>query len=283
MPDLQGQRFGNYQLIRLLGESANAQVYLGEHTLLKTEDAIKVLRAPLDDQKIELFRSTASAIAKMEHPYIARLLDFGVENNIPFLVTEYAPNGTLRQKHPRGTPLSLALTIRYVQQVAAALEYAHEQHIIHRNVKPENLLLGRKNEVLLSDFAIPIIAHQAHSTTGQESGESISYIAPEQLRRKPHPSSDQYALAAVAYEWLTGRVPFRGTFLEVAQQHLEVPPPPMLEPGSAFSADVERVIRRGLEKHWQMRYARVRDFANALHDSVFPPMLPFTRYGEEEE
>jgi serine/threonine protein kinase len=280
MPDLQGQRFGNYQLIRLLGESASAQVYLGEHVLLKTQDTIKVLRGPIEDEKIELFRSTASSIAKMEHPCIARLLDFGVEKNIPFLVTEYAPNGTLRQKHPAGTPLPLALTVRYVQQVAEALEYAHKQRIIHRDVKPENMLLGHKNEVLLSDFAIPIVSHQAYSATTQESVESIWYIAPEQLRRKPHPSSDQYALAVVAYEWLTGRLPFQGTFLEVAQQHLEVPPPPMREPGSAFSADVERVIRRGLEKHWQMRYASARHFANALHDSTFPPTLPFTRYEE---
>src|ERR1043166_1468000 len=113
MPNLQGQRFGNYHLIRLLGESRSAQVYQGEHTLLKTEDTIKVLRAPIDESKVEQFRSTASAIARLEHPYIARLLDFGVENNIPYLVTEYGPNGTMRQKHPPGVPVPIGLTVRY--------------------------------------------------------------------------------------------------------------------------------------------------------------------------
>ncbi|HEU5368420.1 MAG TPA: serine/threonine-protein kinase, partial [Ktedonobacterales bacterium] len=181
--------------------------------------------------------------------------------------------------HPRGIPLPVGIVVRYAQQVAEALDYAHQQKIIHRNVKPENLLVGKKNEILLSDFGIAIVTHQAPATTAEDSGDTLSYIAPEQLRRRPHPASDQYALAVMVYEWLTGRLPFQGSALDVARQHLEVPPPPMREPGSAFSADVERVVLRGLEKHWQMRYPGAREFANALHDAHFP-RLPFTRVYE---
>ncbi|HEY7358111.1 MAG TPA: serine/threonine-protein kinase, partial [Ktedonobacterales bacterium] len=248
-----------------------------EQTLLKTQAAIKVLRAQLDDQKAEQFRFEADRIARLDHPYIARLQHFGIENNSPYLVTDYTPNGSLRQRHPRGVPLPVGIVVRYAQQVAEALDHAHQQKIIHRNVKPENLLVGKKNEILLSDFGIAIVTHQAPAT--EDSGDTLSYIAPEQLRRKPHPASDQYALAVMVYEWLTGRLPFRGSALDVARQHLEVPPPSMREPGSAFSADVERVVLRGLEKHWQMRYPGAREFANALHDAHFPHP-PFTRVYE---
>jgi serine/threonine protein kinase len=278
MPDYRGQRFGNYQLISLLGESDYAQLYLGEQTLLKTQAAIKVLRAQLDEKKAEQFRFEADIIARLDHPYIARLQHFGIEHNSPYLVTDYAPNGSLRQRHPRGTPVPVGIIIRYVQQVAEALDYAHQQKVIHRNIKPENLLVGKKKEILLSDFGIAIVTHQTQATA-EDSGDTLSYIAPEQLRRRPHPASDQYALAVMVYEWLTGRLPFRGSALEVARQHLEVPPPPMREPGSSFSADVERVVLRGLEKHWQMRYPGVREFANALHDANFP-RPPFIRVYE---
>ena len=279
MPDYRGQRFGNYQLISLLGEGGYAQVYLGEQIYLKTQAAVKVLHEQLDEEKVEQFRFEAGVIARLDHPHIVRLLDYGVENTIPYLVMDYAPNGTLRHKYPPGTILPLPIVIRYIQQVGAALDYAHQQRVIHRDVKPENLLLNRKNEILLSDFGIAIVAHQTDSMTTKDGVGTISYIAPEQLRRRPHPTSDQYALAVLVYEWLTGNVPFRGSPIEVAMQHLEVLPPPMREPGSAFSADVERVVMRALEKHPQMRYRSVREFVIALQEA-YSPHPPFTRVYE---
>ncbi len=143
-----------------------------------------------------------------------RVLDFGVENDVPFLVMNYAPNGTLRQLHPSGTRLSPATIASYVEQVAEALQYAHEEKLIHRDVKPENMLLGRGNEVLLSDFGIAVIAESTHYQTSQEVGGTAPYMAPEQIRGKPCPASDQYALGVVVYEWLSGNRPFRGTLTE---------------------------------------------------------------------
>src|SRR5215813_1794241 len=126
MPDYRGQRFGNYQLLSLLGEGGYAQVYLGEQIFLKTNAAVKVLHEQLDPEKVEQFRLEAGIIARLDHPHIVRLLDYGVENSIPYLVMDYAPNGTLRQKYPLGSILPLPIIIRYIQQVGAALDYAHQ-------------------------------------------------------------------------------------------------------------------------------------------------------------
>src|SRR5579859_5776842 len=147
MTDRSGQQLGNYLLARLLGHGGFADVYLGEHVYLKTQAAIKVLHTQLTQDTMGDFIAEAQTIARLAHPHIVRVLDFGVENSIPFLVMEYAPNGTLRQRHPRGTCLPPALIVPYVKQIAGALQHAHDQKLIHRDVKPENMLLGHKNEV----------------------------------------------------------------------------------------------------------------------------------------
>ncbi len=276
MTDYLGQHFGNYQLVEMLGQGGYAHVYLGEQIFLKTRAAIKVLDTSLEESQVERFRSEAAIIARLNHPNIVRLLDYGIENAVPYLVMEYAPNGTLRQRHPRGMPVPLPIVVRYVQQVAWALDYAHQQRLIHRDIKPENLLLGQQNEVLLSDFGIAVVDYQTTSIITRDGVGTVSYMAPEQLKRKPRPASDQYALAVVVYEWLTGNTPFQGSPIEVAMQHLELPPPSMREPGSPITADVERVVLRAMEKHWQMRYASVREFAQALQ-AAYSPHPPFVR------
>src|SRR5256714_13182968 len=154
MTDRVGQQLGNYQLIRLLGEGGFAEVYLGEHIHLGTEAAIKVLHTQLASDDVDKFRTEARTIARLIHPHIVRVLEFGVEGKTPFLVMEYAPNGTLRQRHQKGSRLPLELVLSYVRQIASALQHAHEQRLIHRDIKPENMLLGRTHEVLLSDFGL---------------------------------------------------------------------------------------------------------------------------------
>src|SRR5213080_635242 len=157
MIDRVGQQLGNYRLSRLIGHGGFAEVYLGEHIHLNTQAAIKVLQIRLTGSNLEQFRNEARTIASLVHPNIVRVLDFGLEDNIPFLVMDYAPNGTLRQRHPKGSVLPLATVVDYVRQVADALQYAHNIKVIHRDIKPENMLLGRNNEVLLSDFGIATI------------------------------------------------------------------------------------------------------------------------------
>ncbi|HZS76360.1 MAG TPA: protein kinase [Ktedonobacteraceae bacterium] len=279
MGDYVGQKLGNYRLVKLLGRGGFADVYLGEHVHLNTQAAIKVLRTQLAEDHIDPFRQEARTIAHLEHPHIIRVLDFGVEGMIPFLVMDYAPNGTLRQHHPRHTTVPPQLVVSYVKQVASALQYAHERHLVHRDIKPENMLLSRNNEVLLSDFGIALVTESTRAALssggGQAQGASdlagtVLYMAPEQIQGRAVPASDQYALAVVAYEWLCGAAPFRGNYMEIMLQHMTAAPPPLREKMPSVSPEVEQVVMTALAKDPQQRFRSVQAFAKALEQAFSP-------------
>jgi serine/threonine protein kinase len=282
MSDRVGQQLGSYRLLQLLGQGGFAEVYLGEHIHLNTQAAIKALRTQLSTDDVSNFRIEARTIAHLIHPNIVQVLDFGVEGDTPFLVMAYAPNGTLRQRHPRGIPLPVESILLYVKQIAAALQYAHDKKVIHRDIKPENMLLGRNNEVLLSDFGIALITPSARAGTifGQSSipnqttwdpAGTVTYMAPEQIQGKPSPASDQYSLGIVVYEWLSGHAPFSGGYMEIAMQHMSASPTPLREKLTAISPDVEQVIMTALAKDPQRRFGSVQAFANALEQASRGP------------
>lgn len=263
MTDRLGQRFGNYQLIRLLGKGGFAEVYLGEHIYLRSLAAIKVLLTRVGDEEADYFIKEARLLMDLRHPHIVRVLEFGVEMDVPYLIMDYAPNGNLRQRISKGARLSPITVATYVKQVASALQYAHDQRLIHRDVKPENLLLGPNDEVWLSDFGIALIAQ-----TSRRNSEGIvgtaTYMAPEQTQGKATFTSDQYALGIIAYEWLSGVSPFQGTFSELCAQHMFTPPPPLRESLSTISPSIENVVMTALAKEPHKRFASVVAFANAL-------------------
>lgn len=267
MADRVGQQLGNYRLTRLLGQGGFAEVYLGVHVYLDTPAAIKVLHTRLDSDEAEHFRTEARTIARLVHPHIVRVLEFGLEGTTPFLVVDYAPNGTLRKRYPREAPLPLPTIISYVKQIADALEYAHEQKVIHRDVKPENMLLGRRNEVLLSDFGIALVAQSTRyqsTQSMQDLAGTIAYMAPEQIQAQAVPNSDQYSLGVVVYEWLCGTRPFHGSFTEIAVKHTLVPPPPLREHIEGLSPALEAVVMKALAKDPNQRFPSVMAFALAL-------------------
>ena len=267
------KQFGNYRLVRHLGRGAFSDVYLGIHVHLKTPAAIKLLHTELTSSDVEKFRNEARTIARLEHPHIVRVLDFGIEDHTPFFVMVYAPNGTLRQRHAKGSILSLATIVSYVTQIAGALQFAHNQKFIHRDIKPENMLLGGHNEVLLSDFGFVQIAQSSISQSTKEMAGTIPYMAPEQFHGKPRFASDQYSLGIVVYEWLTGDRPFQGSVLEIATQHMINPPPPVRVKNPAVPPEVEEVLLTTLAKEPQQRFATVQAFANALQQAsniVYP-------------
>jgi len=267
MTDRAGQQLGNYRLIRLLGEGGFAEVYLGEHIHLSTQAAIKVLHTQLTSDDMDKFRTEARTIARLIHPHIVRVLEFGIEGKTPFLVMDYAPNGTLRQRHPRGAVLPLPLIVAYIKQVADALQYAHDEKIIHRDIKPENMLLGRRNDILLSDFGIALVAQSSRYQSAQEMAGTMAYMAPEQIQGKPRPASDQYSLGVVAYEWLSGDRPFHGSLTELVGQHLSVPPPSLQAKFSTISPGVEQAVLTALAKDPKQRFASVQTFAAALEQA----------------
>src|SRR5256714_1192704 len=288
-----GQQLGNYRLHRLLGRGGFADVYLGEHIHLQTLAAIKVLQVEIGSDSLNDFLREARTIAHLLHPHIVRVLDFGVEGNMPFLVMDYAPNGTLRQHHPKGSCLPITTIVAYVKQVAQALQYAHEGKVIHRDVKPENMLLGINNEVLLSDFGISALEQSTSVLVTQKKLASnpagtISYMAPEQIEGKPQPASDQYALGIVVYEWLCGSRPFQGEPLAVRYQHVHAPPPSLREKIATISPAVEHVVLRALAKDPQQRFASIWAFADALEQAsqaqqdVTLPAWPFPQAAPEQ-
>ena len=268
MTDRVGQQLGNYQLVQLLGEGSFAAVYLGGHIHLGTLAAIKVLHAQLTSEDVGTFRTEARIVAHLIHPNIVRVLEFGIEDNIPFLVMDFAPHGTLRQRYARGTRLPLPTVVSYVRAVADALQYAHDERLIHRDVKPENMLIGRRNEILLSDFGIAMLAQSAHDQRPSDTAGTMIYMAPEQIKGKPCPASDQYSLGIVAYEWLCGRCPFTGSSaIEVAMRHLSEQPRPLRDAVPSIPPAVEQVVMTALAKKPEERFVNIQDFATALEQA----------------
>ena len=274
MADRVGQQFGNYRLVALLGQGGFAEVYLGQHMRLTLQAAIKVLHTHLTDQEAAHFSQEAETIVKLMHPSIVRILDYDVQEGVPFLVMDYAPNGSLRQRYPKGSLVPLPQIISYVKQVADALQYAHEQKVIHRDVKPENMLLGRREEMLLSDFGLAALSHSSASLSTQEAIGTLSYMAPEQIEGHPRPASDQYALGVVVYEWLCGSRPFEGSATEVMVQQLSVSPPPLHERVPTIAPALEQVVLRALAKDPKQRFATITAFAAALEQSSQEALLP---------
>src|SRR6266516_2908017 len=264
MADLTGRQLGNYRLVRHLGRGAFAEVYLGEHLYLKSEAALKVLRTSPRDEEMERFLKEAQTLVGLRHPNIVRVLEFGVENNIPFLVIDYAPDRTARSRYPIGSRLPLTTTVAYVKQIAAALQYAHNRGIIHRDVKPENILLDFDQHILLSDFGLALFAPSPELLSLQEGAGTAPYMAPEQLQGKPSFTSDQYSLGIVTYEWLCGRRPFEGNYWALITQHVHVDPAPLRQIYPELPAAVETVVLRALAKDQQQRFVSVQAYAFAL-------------------
>ncbi len=275
--DWLGQQFGEYHLSYFLGRGSFGDVYLGEHVSDASIAAVKVLHVRLTEKRdVKSFINEARTM-RLVHSNIARVLDFGIrEDDIPFIVMEYAPNGTLRQRHPRNTRLPPATVVLYIKQLADALQYAHERRVIHRDVKPENILLGSNFEILLSDFGIATVAHSTHSVRDQGPAGTASYMAPEQIQGKPVPASDQYALGIMAYEWLCGERPFQGSAMEIAIQHSIATPPSLCAKVPGLSPEIEQVIMKALAKDPRARYANVIAFARALKEASQPAPPPGT-------
>src|ERR1700694_1805494 len=159
-----GQQLGNYCLLRLIGEGRDAQVYLAEHVELGQRAAVKVFQVELSERDSTLFYEQVRVFAPLQHPHILRVHEAGMDGTTPFLVMDYAPNGTLRQRQPHRTILSPYAVVPYVKDIVDALQYAHDQSVSHQNLRPENILVGSREELYISDFTIPIISQNIRST-----------------------------------------------------------------------------------------------------------------------
>jgi serine/threonine protein kinase len=290
MSDRIGQQLGGYRLVELIGKGGYAEVYLGKHLhLTGLQAAIKVLtEANLKDEERENFRREASTIRKLSHPHIVRLIDFGIQSNrfgadtsTPFFIMEYATNGTLRTLYPEGISVPFERILVYVKQMADALQYAHNQGIIHRDVKPENMLVHKSDHIWLSDFGIAVANYNTENLDlqrqqlielmqkGGKPGDipipgSVAYIAPERLDGVNQRASDQYSLGVVVYEWLTGVWPFQGDKMQILYKLLTDPPPPLYGKYPQITREIEDVVMKALSKEPKERFPGVEDFADKL-------------------
>lgn len=279
MATLIGQQRGNFKLTQLLGQGGFAEVYLGENIYAQNNKvAIKILNTHLDEKGVRQFTGEANTLTSLRHPHIIQVTDFGFDNNIPYLIMEYAPNGSLANSHPVGKPLPIATVVAYIKQVADALQYAHNNKIIHRDVKPANMLIGANKSILLSDFGIARVV-QTYSIGTKDIAGSFEYMSPEQGTAGAGAifASDQYSLGVVAYQWLCGNLPFQGDSYQLMYQHRMDPPPPFPE-ALQISPSVENVIKKALAKDPQQRFANIQTFASTLEQAskgiVFSEEMP---------
>src|SRR5260370_8273022 len=219
MTDRVGHHIDAYCLTRILGTGSSGEVYLGEHLDYQTLAAVKLLN--LNQENVIVFVNEESTIIRLKHPHILPLIAFGMStDDIAYLVMDYAPNGTLRQCHPKGTCLPLDTVISYVSPLAAALQYAHDRNVVHCQIKPEHVFIRQDGEVLLSDFAVAVCTPlEEGQLSPQNVAETFPYMAPEQMHGQPQAASDQYALGVMVYDWLWGESLFQRPLWEMVDLH----------------------------------------------------------------
>ena len=273
-----GQYIGGCRVLRLIGQGNSSEVYLGEHPGLNHPVAVKLLHAWTGEREVQRFLTQAAMLSKLDHPHIIHIYDFGLtDDDVPYLVVSYAPYGTLRQRYPRGTRLQFGEVVNYVQQIADALQYVHEHQLVHRDVKPQNMLLGANNEIVLNDFGTATVSYSLVPNAVDFEG-TVLYAAPEQLEGRSLRGSDQYALAVMTHELLSGSWPFIGSFEEVARKHLFEQPPTLREKGIEVPLLAEEALQRALSKEPLERFACIQDFANVLQEILL--MEEMARQGQ---
>lgn len=285
---LDGLQIGRYHLLHLLGSGGMGEVYLANDTPVNRQVAIKVIRSevsayPTTESTTEatrLFQREVKAIAGLDHPNILPLYDYGEEvvqgMNTTYMVMPYRSEGTLTTwLSKRGnlgllTPLDVA---SIVAQAASGLQYAHDHNVVHQDIKPSNFLIRTREEnpqqpmLQLSDFGVAKIS-SATSNVSQSVRGTPTYMAPEQWEGNALPATDQYALAIMTYELLTGRAPFQGGLGQMMYQHMHVQPPPPSTYSSRVPAEVDEVLLTALAKKPEQRFLSIAAFARAFQQAL---------------
>jgi serine/threonine protein kinase len=249
MTDLIGQRIRGYQLLLLLGSGSSARVYLGKQRRNGSYAAIKLLSVENIPERLEGWQNETRLLSRFNHPHILRMQTCGMHEGQPFRIMPWAQWGTLGDLFT--WRVSFQNVARYIKQIASALAYLHAHHLVHRDLKPNNILVGQYDQLLLNDFEWTVDYRFCHSTIG-----TPVYAAPEQKRGYPCPASDQYALGVVVYQWLAGE-PSAGNRLFS----------PLHGNASPLPHPIDEVLRIALARDPTRRFASIQLFADALEQA----------------
>ncbi len=281
-----GQQLGHYRLVRLIGQGGMGEVYLAEDTRISRQVAVKIVCnecQPYSDakalQQVErLFQREMKAISQLDHPHILSFYDFGEEptadGSIIYMVMPYRPEGSLvTWLVQRGSDLLPPQDVgQMIMQAASALQHAHDHNIIHQDVKPSNFLVRAnadsptRPDLFLVDFGIARVLLASSTASNSVRGTCV-YMAPEQWSGEAVAATDQYALAIMTYQLLTGQLPFQGRPEKLMFQHLTVPPKPPSQLNACLSPAVDAVILRALAKKADERFPIIKAFAVALQQA----------------
>lgn len=262
------ETIGRYEIQSEIGRGGMAAVYLAYDPRFRRSVAIKLVSVSLQENPVfrERFEREAQLIARIEHPAIVPVYDFGEQENRPYLVMRYMPGGALAGKIREG-PLSLASAAQILTQIAPALDAVHAQGIIHRDLKPANILLDGFGNPAISDFGIAHFSQATSDLTGSAIIGTPSYMSPEQVRSDADLDgrSDLYALGVILFEMLTGSGPYRApTPLSVAMKHLTDPIPSIISLRPDLPDELDSILQKALAKDREMRYASASELATEL-------------------
>ncbi|QBD83794.1 hypothetical protein EPA93_45935 [Ktedonosporobacter rubrisoli] len=264
MSNLIGQQIDHFQLTTCLSQGGIVETYLGKSERLNTTVVVKVLSLQLTTEQRELFQHKAHTIAALTHRHLIRLSGFSVHGDRPYLLQEYFPSGSLRRVHPYGTRIRLEQVLSYVKQLADALHYLHSSRLAHGDIRPEKVLLSKEGTLVLNDTGIVDLVLALAPKSEYPPRKALAYLAPERFRGQLLPASDQYSLALMIYEWLSGQPPFQGSDSQIISGHQMLLPPTLRAKAPEIPPRVEQVIMTALAKEPAARFASVQAFAAAL-------------------
>ncbi|NLC54435.1 MAG: Stk1 family PASTA domain-containing Ser/Thr kinase [Erysipelothrix sp.] len=261
-----------YKIVKIIGQGGMADVYLAYDILLERDVAIKILRNEIASDAVSLlrFKHEAVAVSKLSHPNIIEIFDIGEHDSRQYIVMEYVDGKTLKQLVSDRGGLYQEEAIYIMRQLTSAISEAHNNEIIHRDIKPQNVLVKSDGSVIITDFGIALAQNALHLTQKETVMGSVHYLAPELARgEKATYQSDIYALGIVFYELLAGSVPFSGeTAIQIAMQHINKPIPSIREFNPTIAQTVENVIIKATFKNKQQRYKSALEMLREL-ESVF--------------
>ena len=261
---VKGQKINDrYEIIRILGEGGMANVYLAEDTILNRKVAVKVLRGDLanDEKFVRRFQREALSASSLNHPNIVEMYDVGEDDGNFYIVMEYVDGKNLKQLIKRRNKLSLPEVIDIMKQLTDGIAHAHDSFIIHRDIKPQNMLILDNGLVKITDFGIAVALNNTQLTQTNSVMGSVHYLPPEQAAGKGATfKSDIYSLGILMFELLTGKLPFRGdNAVEIALKQLKEPIPSVREIDETIPQSVENIVLKACAKNPENRYNSARD------------------------